>query len=65
MFLIIFETTGERCGSAREFVDRVRLLVRRLNDILPGSISDRAHIAILLTQIGPEYDYPDCRCHPK
>ncbi|KAJ5267756.1 hypothetical protein N7478_010564 [Penicillium angulare] len=49
------ETTGERCGSAREFVDRVRLLVHRLNAIVPGSIGDRTHIAILLTQIGPEY----------
>lgn len=39
----------------REFVDRVRLLVHRLNAIAPGSIGDRAHIAILLTQIGPEY----------
>jgi transposase InsO family protein len=26
-----------------------------LNAIVPGSIGDRAHIAILLTQIGPEY----------
>jgi hypothetical protein len=33
--------TGERCGSAREFVDRVRLLVHRLNAIVPGSIGDR------------------------
>ncbi|KAJ5743432.1 hypothetical protein N7533_010534 [Penicillium manginii] len=40
---------------AREFVDRVRMLVHRLNAIAPGSIGDKAHIAILLTQIGPEY----------
>ncbi|KAJ5283371.1 hypothetical protein N7505_001351 [Penicillium chrysogenum] len=55
LFAQLRETTGERCGSAREFVDRVRLLVHRLNAIAPGSIGDRAHIAILLTQIGPEY----------
>ncbi|KAJ6050443.1 uncharacterized protein N7446_010552 [Penicillium canescens] len=55
LFAQLRETTGERCGSAREFVDRVRLLVHRLNAIVPGSIGDRTHIAILLTQIGPEY----------
>jgi len=55
LFAQLRETTGERCGSAREFVDRVRLLVHRLNAIAPGSIGDRAHIAMLLTQIGPEY----------
>lgn len=55
LFAQFRETTGERCGSAREFVDLVRLLVHRLNAIAPGSIGDRAHIAILLTQIGPEY----------
>ncbi|KAJ6045783.1 uncharacterized protein N7446_012647 [Penicillium canescens] len=47
LFAQLRETTGERCGSAREFVDH--------NAIAPGSIGDRAHIAILLTQIGPEY----------
>ncbi|KAJ5504408.1 hypothetical protein N7463_007282 [Penicillium fimorum] len=31
------------------------MLVHRLNTITPGSIGDKAHIAILLTQIGPEY----------
>jgi transposase InsO family protein len=55
LFAQLRETTGERCGSAREFVDRVRMLVHRLNAIAPGSIGDKAHIAILLTQIGPEY----------
>ncbi|KAJ5569005.1 hypothetical protein N7450_011491 [Penicillium hetheringtonii] len=55
LFAQLRETTGQRCGSAREFVDRVRLLVHRLNAIAPGSIGDRTHIAILLTQIGPEY----------
>ncbi|CAG7979910.1 unnamed protein product [Penicillium salamii] len=55
LFSQLRETTGERCGSAREFVDRVRLLVHRLNAIAPGSIGDKAQIAILLTQIGPEY----------
>jgi hypothetical protein len=29
--------------------------MHRLNVIAPGSIGDRAHIAILLIQIGPEY----------
>jgi hypothetical protein len=33
----------------------LRLLVHRLNAIAPGSIGDKTHIAILLTQIGPEY----------
>ncbi|CAG8350697.1 unnamed protein product, partial [Penicillium salamii] len=55
LFAQLRETTGERCASAREFVDRVRLLVHRLNAIAPGSIGDKTHIAILLTQIGPEY----------
>ncbi|KAJ5202985.1 hypothetical protein N7449_005064 [Penicillium cf. viridicatum] len=55
LFAQLRETTGERCGSAREFVDRVRMLVHRLNAIAPGSIGDKAHIAILLTQIGPDY----------
>ncbi|OKP09910.1 hypothetical protein PENSUB_4682 [Penicillium subrubescens] len=55
LFAQLRETTGDRCASAREFVDRVRLLVHRLNAIAPGSIGDRAHIALLLTQIGPEY----------
>jgi hypothetical protein len=55
LFAQLRETTGERYGSAREFVDRVRLLVYRLNAIVPGSIGDRTHITILLTQIGPEY----------
>ena len=55
LFAQLHETTGERCGSAREFVDRVRLLVHRLNAIAPGSIGDKAHNAILLTQIGPEF----------
>ncbi|KAJ5559483.1 hypothetical protein N7513_001882 [Penicillium frequentans] len=51
LFAQLRETTCEHCGSAREFVDRVRLLVHRLNAIVPGSISDRTHIAILLTII--------------
>jgi hypothetical protein len=55
LFAQLRETTAARCASTREFVDRVRLLVHRLNAIAPGSIGDRAHIAILLTQIGPEY----------
>jgi hypothetical protein len=55
LFAQLRETTGERCGSAREFVDRVQLPVHCLNAIVPGSIGDRAHIAILLAQIGPEY----------
>ncbi|KAJ5543806.1 hypothetical protein N7513_003392 [Penicillium frequentans] len=55
LFAQLRETTGERCGSAREFVNRVRLLVHRLSAIVPGSIGDRTHIAILLTQIGSEY----------
>ncbi|KAJ5202928.1 hypothetical protein N7449_005007 [Penicillium cf. viridicatum] len=55
LFAQLRETTGERCASARDFVDRVRLLVHRLNAITPGSIGDKTHIAILLTQIRPEY----------
>ncbi|KAJ5742287.1 hypothetical protein N7533_011696 [Penicillium manginii] len=55
LFAQLRETTGDRCASVREFVDRVRMLVHRLNAIAPGSIGDRAHIAMLLTQIGPEY----------
>ncbi|OKP12727.1 hypothetical protein PENSUB_1631 [Penicillium subrubescens] len=55
LFAQLRETTGDSCASAREFVDRVRLLVHRLNAIARGSIGDRTHIAILLTQIGPEY----------
>ncbi|KAJ5474060.1 hypothetical protein N7475_003626 [Penicillium sp. IBT 31633x] len=55
LFAQLRETTGERCASARDFVGRVRLLVHRLNAITPGSIGDKTHIAILLTQIGPEY----------
>ncbi|KAJ5111482.1 hypothetical protein N7532_002017 [Penicillium argentinense] len=55
LFAQLRETTGDSCASAREFVDRVRMLVHRLNAIAPGSIGDRAHIAMLLTQIGPEY----------
>jgi hypothetical protein len=51
------ETTGNRCKTARDFVDRVRLQVNRLNAITPGSIEDRTHIAILLTQIGSEYAF--------
>ncbi|GFF60823.1 retrovirus-related Pol polyprotein from transposon TNT 1-94, partial [Aspergillus udagawae] len=57
LFAQLRETTGNRCKRARDFVDRVRLLVNRLNAITPGSIGDRAHIAILLTQIGPEYAF--------
>ncbi|KAJ5217921.1 uncharacterized protein N7498_000020, partial [Penicillium cinerascens] len=53
--ILLRETTSERYSSAREFVDRVQLLVYRLNTIVPRSISDRTYIAILLTQIGPEY----------
>jgi hypothetical protein len=56
LFAQLRETTGERCASARDFVDRVRLLIHRLNAIAPGSIGDKAHIPILLTQIGPEYN---------
>jgi hypothetical protein len=41
------EDSVERCGSAREFVDRVRLLVHRLNAIAPGSIGDRAHFKLI------------------
>ncbi|KAJ5094909.1 hypothetical protein N7532_007200 [Penicillium argentinense] len=55
LFAQLKETTGSSCTSIREFVDRVRLLVHRLNAIMPGSIGDHAHVAILLTQIGPEY----------
>jgi hypothetical protein len=51
------ETTANSCKNTREFVDRIRLLVNRLNGIAPGSIGDKAHIAILLTQIGPEYAF--------
>jgi hypothetical protein len=36
LFAQLRETAGERCGSTREFVDRVRLLVHRLNAISPG-----------------------------
>ena len=57
LFAQLKETTGDSCKSTREFVDRVRLLVSRLNGIAPGSIGDKAHIAILLTQIGPEYAF--------
>ena len=57
LFAQLKETTGESCKNGREFVDRVRLLVNRLNAIAPESIGDKAHIAILLTQIGPEYAY--------
>jgi hypothetical protein len=42
-------------AAVRANSSSVRLLVHRLNAIAPGSIGDRAHIAILLTQIGPEY----------
>jgi hypothetical protein len=38
------ETKADRCASAREFVDRVRLLAHRPNAIVPGSIDDRAHV---------------------
>lgn len=55
LFAQLRETTGDRCASARKFVDRVRILVHRLNAIAPGLIGDRAHIVMLLTQIGPEY----------
>jgi hypothetical protein len=55
LFAQLRETTADWCASTREFVDRVRLLVYRLNAIAPGSIGDRPHIAILLTQIRPEY----------
>ncbi|CEJ62229.1 hypothetical protein PMG11_10735 [Penicillium brasilianum] len=55
LFAQLRETTAARYASTREFIDRVRLLVHRLNAIAPGSIGDRTHIAILLTQIGPEY----------
>ncbi|KGO69303.1 hypothetical protein PITC_095020 [Penicillium italicum] len=55
LFAQLRETTGERYASTRDFVDRVRLLVHRLNAIAPGSIGDKTHIAILLTQIGTEY----------
>jgi hypothetical protein len=57
LFAQLKETTGESCKNGREFVDRVRLLVNRLNGIAPESIGDKAYIAILLTQIGPEYAY--------
>ncbi|KAI2707449.1 hypothetical protein CBS147333_9343 [Penicillium roqueforti] len=55
LFTQLRETTGERYASTRDFIDRVRLLVHRLNAIAPGSIGNKTHIAILLTQIGPEY----------
>jgi hypothetical protein len=55
LFAQLRKTTGERCGSVREFVDRIRMLVHQLNAIAPGSISNKVHIAILLTQIRPEY----------
>lgn len=57
LFAQLRETTGNRCRNARDFVDRIRLLVSRLNAITPGSIGDRTHIAILLTQIGSEYAF--------
>lgn len=57
LFAQLKEMTGDSCNDAREFVDRVRLLVHRLNSIEPGSIGDKAHIAILLTQIGSEYAF--------
>lgn len=57
LFAQLRETTGNQCRNARDFVDRVRLLVSRLNSITPNSIGDRAHIAILLSQIGPEYAF--------
>ncbi|KAF9890687.1 hypothetical protein FE257_005553 [Aspergillus nanangensis] len=57
LFAQLRETTGNRSKTARDFVDRVRLLVNRLNAITPGSIGDRTHIAILLTQIGSEYAF--------
>lgn len=57
LFAQLKETTTDSCNSTREFVDRVRLLVNRLNGIAPDSIGDKAHIAILLTQVGPEYAF--------
>ena len=57
LFAQLKETTGDNCKNAREFVDRIRLLVNRLNGIAPDSIGDKAHIAILLTQIGSDFAY--------
>ena len=57
LFAQLKETSTDSCKSTREFVDRVRLLVNRLNGIAPDSISDKAHVAILLTQVGPQYAY--------
>jgi hypothetical protein len=57
LFAQLRDTTGPSCKSAREFVDRIRLLVNRLNAITPGCIGDQAHIALLLTQIGSEYAF--------
>ncbi|KAF9890009.1 hypothetical protein FE257_006689 [Aspergillus nanangensis] len=41
----------------RDFVDRVRLLINRLNAITLGLIGDQTYITILLTQIGSEYAF--------
>lgn len=57
LFAQLKETTTDSCNSTREFVDGVCLLVNRLNGIAPDSIGDKAHIAILLTQVGPEYAF--------
>jgi hypothetical protein len=52
--LFVRETTSKNCKRAREFVDRIRLLVNQLNAIARGSIGDQAHISMMMTQIGPE-----------
>jgi hypothetical protein len=57
LFAQLKETTTDSCNSIREFVNRVRLLVNRLNGIAPDSIGDKVHISILLTQVGPEHAF--------
>jgi hypothetical protein len=44
LFAQLRETTGERCGSAREFVDRVRLLVHRLNAMVLVNLSSEPSV---------------------
>jgi hypothetical protein len=55
LFAQLRETTAARCASRRESVNRMQLLMHRLNTFAPGSNDDRAHNVIRLTQIGLGY----------
>jgi hypothetical protein len=60
LFAQMRETTGKRCGSGREFVDHVRLLLHRLNAIAPGFIGDKVHCDP--TDTDRTGVHPDCVC---